>query len=236
MSTPRSRSDKIDGLDRRDESSDVSDSEVTVDSGEATVVDVDIDAADSKAGLVRIRRKPSKKASKKRTIQIREITQFQLKAGRADLDAMGANGPYVRPKTRGDCEWCPTCQQVRDEADSLELVAEDPALGCGHRVSEVILRSRPCVFIACKFALYLDVSDTGSIVLNFPHLEPSQMPADESCVLDIAAKGGLSLEEIAAVTNRTRERIRQIETNALTEMEPSARRALGLDPDDSTGR
>ena len=44
------------------------------------------------------------------------------------------------------------------------------------------------MFISCKHHLYLDVNpETGSIKLNFPHLEPWEML--ESCSLDVAERG-----------------------------------------------
>lgn len=92
---------------------------------------------------------------------------------------------------------------------------------------------RPCPYVACKHNLYLDVSDTGSIILNFPHLEPGQMPADQSCALDLADRGGMTLEEIAVVTNLTRERIRQVELRALIRRARPAAIARGLGPEDA---
>ncbi len=72
---------------------------------------------------------------------------------------------------------------------------------------------RPCPFVRCKFNLYLDVNpDTGSIKLNHPDLEPGEMM--NSCALDIADRQGATLEEVGAVMNMTRERIRQIEERA----------------------
>lgn len=69
---------------------------------------------------------------------------------------------------------------------------------------------RPCPFVSCKYHLYLDVKvETQSIKLNFPHLEVWEM--DESCSLDVAEKGGLTLEEVGRIMNLTRERIRQVE-------------------------
>jgi len=97
----------------------------------------------------------------------------------------------------------------------------------------VIYHSRPCVFVACKHSLYLDVSETGSIILNFPHLEPGQMLAERSCALDLADRGAMTLEDIAVVTNLTRERIRQVELKALLRRARPAAVARGLGPEDA---
>jgi Sigma-70, region 4 len=161
----------------------------------------------------------------KKTVAVRRITQVELAAGRVELQVLGADEPYDRPKTRDACQQCPSCQLVRD--------GKSNRLTCGHQAAEVIYHSRPCVFIACKHALYLDISETGSIILNFPHLEPGQMRADQSCSLDLADRGGMTLEEIAVVTNLTRERIRQIELKALIRRARPAAIALGLGAEDA---
>jgi hypothetical protein len=136
----------------------------------------------------------------KKTLPVRRITRLELATGRAELKALGADAPYERPHTRGDCAHVP----------------------------------RPCPYVACKYSLYLDVSSTGSIILNFPHLEPGQMPAERSCALDLAERGPMTLEYIAVVTNLTRERIRQVELKALSRRGRPAAIALGLGPEDST--
>jgi hypothetical protein len=135
----------------------------------------------------------------KKTVAVRRITQVELEAGRVELRVLGADEPYERPKTRGDCARVP----------------------------------RPCPYVACSKNMFLDVSETGSIILNFPHLEPGQMPADQSCSLDLAERGGMTLEEIAVVTNLTRERIRQVELRALNRRARPAALAIGLGPEDA---
>lgn len=77
---------------------------------------------------------------------------------------------------------------------------------------------RPCPFVLCKYHLYLDVSPrTGSIKLNFPDLDVSEMK--ESCVLDVAERGGTKIEVLADILNLTRERIRQLGVSALDKLD-----------------
>jgi len=77
---------------------------------------------------------------------------------------------------------------------------------------------RPCPYVSCQHHLYLDVSArTGAIKLNFPDLEVWDMT--ETCALDIADRGGTTLEDVGAIMNLTRERIRQVEVKALAKLE-----------------
>ena len=77
---------------------------------------------------------------------------------------------------------------------------------------------RPCPFVSCKHHLFIDVSArTGAIKLNFPDLEVWDL--GESCALDVADRGGTTLEDVGAIMNLTRERIRQVEVKALAKLE-----------------
>lgn len=76
---------------------------------------------------------------------------------------------------------------------------------------------RPCPFVSCPHHLYLDVNEeTGAIKFNFPHLEVWEMP--ETCSLDVADRGGTTLEQVGAIFNLTRERIRQVEVKGLVKI------------------
>lgn len=76
---------------------------------------------------------------------------------------------------------------------------------------------RPCLFVSCKHNLYLDVNpETGSIKLNFPDKEIWEL--QYTCALDVAEKGGITLEEVGEIMNLTRERIRQVETRGLMKL------------------
>jgi hypothetical protein len=76
---------------------------------------------------------------------------------------------------------------------------------------------RPCPYVSCQHHLYLDVSArTGAIKLNFPDLEVWEMT--ETCALDVADRGGTTLEEVGAIMNLTRERIRQVEVKGLARL------------------
>src|SRR3954453_8892776 len=80
--------------------------------------------------------------------------------------------------------------------------------------SECAEGARPCPFVSCKHHLFLDVSArTGAIKLNFPDLEVWEM--NETCALDIADRGGTTLEDLEGIMTRSRERIRQVEVKAL---------------------
>lgn len=89
---------------------------------------------------------------------------------------------------------------------------------------------RPCPFVSCSHHLYLDVNpESGAIKLNFPHLEVWEMA--ETCSLDVADRGGITLEEVGAILNLTRERIRQVEVRGLTKIKLHTGDELGLPPD-----
>ena len=82
---------------------------------------------------------------------------------------------------------------------------------------------RPCPYIGCRYNLYLDVTDAGSLKFNFPGLEPEEVPPEKSCCLDVVedtnplpdgrppnGEAVLSLEQVGRLLGLTRERTRQI--------------------------
>jgi len=96
---------------------------------------------------------------------------------------------------------------------------------------------RPCPYVGCKHNNYLDVNpDTGSITFNFPHLEPHEMDPERSCSLDLAERGGMTLDEIGEALSITRERARQIEVRASVKKLAPAMREVGIDASDADGR
>lgn len=83
---------------------------------------------------------------------------------------------------------------------------------------------RPCPFVSCRHHLALDISRRGVVLVTDPTLRSSVLPDETfdeitnprpSCSLDVADQGGRTLDEIADMMGLTRERIRQIETEAL---------------------
>jgi hypothetical protein len=83
--------------------------------------------------------------------------------------------------------------------------------------------------VSCGHHLYLDVNpQSGAIKLNFPHLEVWEMA--ETCALDVADRGGITLEEVGAILNLTRERIRQVEVRGLTKIRVQNGDELGVSP------
>lgn len=95
---------------------------------------------------------------------------------------------------------------------------------------ECKIMPRPCPFVSCSHHLYLDVNpESGAIKLNFPHLEVWEMA--ETCSLDVADRGGITLEEVGAILNLTRERIRQVEVRGLAKIKSQTGMELGLPPE-----
>lgn len=76
---------------------------------------------------------------------------------------------------------------------------------------------RPCPFVSCSQHLFLDVNpENGSIKLNFPMLNPWNLK--ETCALDVADRGGVTLEEVGELLNISMERIRQVEVDGAAKM------------------
>ena len=72
---------------------------------------------------------------------------------------------------------------------------------------------RPCVLVICRHNLFLDVRRTGGITFNHPDREPWEV--EESCSLDVADRGGATLDEVGRAMGLTRERARQLESLVL---------------------
>ncbi len=138
----------------------------------------------------------------------REIRRLSLLEGNIEYPEN-----VVKPKVRGDCEFCPTCQEWRDsltDGEDYTVVGNDVGgLSCGHTLEQAMCHSRPCVFCSCRMNLFLDVSAAGGIKYNFPGLDPGEM--QESCALDVAAMGGLPAPDVGEIMQVSPERVRQIQ-------------------------
>lgn len=69
---------------------------------------------------------------------------------------------------------------------------------------------RPCPFVTCKHHLFRFVSGFDT--------EDDLEKLRETCVLDVADRGGATLEETGEILNLTRERIRQVEVAVLRKL------------------
>lgn len=73
---------------------------------------------------------------------------------------------------------------------------------------------RPCPYVSCRHHLYLDIdAESGAMKYNFPGMELDELA--ETCSLDVAERGGNTLDEVGALLNLTRERVRQLEVQGL---------------------
>ena len=80
----------------------------------------------------------------------------------------------------------------------------------------------PCPWVSCRYHLYLDVGRRGELILNQPGKEPDEL--EETCALDLAERGPMTLAEIGELLSVSREAVRQIEELAWKNMKPRAKR------------
>ncbi len=108
---------------------------------------------------------------------------------------------------------------TRRERDRLrELYPDDPNVTRPAVRGDCVDGPRPCPFVGCRWHLYLEVLErSGAIRLNFPDLEVDELT--DSCALDIADRGGVTLDVVAKVLRVSRERIRQLEERAKSNLE-----------------
>lgn len=152
------------------------------------------------------------------------------------------NAPEVRTRTRADLglgersvtiNLSRVTEREREEDRKWLPVYEEYADQRPKTRGDCVGGQRPCPWVSCLYNLYLDEKQSGStsgqaIVLNFPELQPHEVPPDRSCALDIADQGGMTLEEVALITNLTRERIRQVQDHAVSVLRKTARGDMSL--------
>lgn len=118
----------------------------------------------------------------------------------------------------------PERRGVADVPIGRLLYPEAPRLQPPKLRSECADGPRPCPWVSCRHHLWADVTNSGSLRTGVNGVEPWNMR--HSCALDVAdeSDGGLTLEEVGDVLGVTRERIRQVEVEALLKARRNARK------------
>lgn len=123
----------------------------------------------------------------KTTISLKRVGVRERRARAIEYvaDLEALGGLPERPRTYGDCE-----------REGLGLL-------------------RPCPWVGCSQHLAIDVTETGAITFWWPDRDVTEIP--ETCALAAVKRrpDGMTLLEVGALTNLTRERIRQIECEGL---------------------
>jgi hypothetical protein len=119
----------------------------------------------------------------------------------------------ARPTTISTRRMTRDARHNRGRSDELLRIIDNER---PKRRSECRGHDGPCVYVSCRFHLYLDVTATGSIKVNHPDREPWEL--GDTCALDVAERGAHTYEAIGRMLNVTRERARQLEESALAKL------------------
>jgi hypothetical protein len=145
---------------------------------------------------------------------------FPLMYGPAPLDWQPRPKKVVKLRVvRTTGRIAPETQHALEQAGVGECGDADigPAIARPRYRHECANVPRPCPFVSCRHHNYLDVTEAGSLRLNFPGLDVADMK--ESCSLDVAERFAEkdetgSLTQVAEYLNLSHERVRQIERDA----------------------
>ena len=145
----------------------------------------------------------------------RPLVPLRLTGSRGDEVSRSARHRKVRATTVNQIHGMKDVLREREQLAALDVQIDHPR----PRIrSDCWEADRPCVYVGCRHHLFLEVNaENGSIKFNFPDLDPDEIP--NSCSLDVAEHGGITLEAVGELTNLTRERARQIEVRALARFE-----------------
>jgi hypothetical protein len=147
-----------------------------------------------------------------------EPKRIDLPEGGADEGAADADGrPRQRARTMSRKEMARMFRQQAAtggaDPELKSLLAELDAKRPKTR-GDCVEGHRPCPFVSCRFNLFVDVNPkTGSVKMNFPDKDLDEV--GDTCALDVADRGGITLEEVGTIMNLTRERVRQLEARGL---------------------
>ncbi len=135
------------------------------------------------------------------------------KAAKAPKVAVARDGFRPRAKT------IPIRGRLKEVRSQALTVADDAELDAARPRTREDCKGgfRPCPFVSCSHHLAVDINpQTGALKVNFPHLDVWEMA--ETCSLDVADRGGITLEEVGSILNLTRERIRQVEAKGMVRL------------------
>jgi hypothetical protein len=94
-----------------------------------------------------------------------------------------------------------------------DMAASYPAVGHPEMRGDCLYGPRPCPLVGCRYNLFLDVNErNGSIKFTHPDREPWEVPASESCALDLADAhpAGVDLPVLAEVAGLSYDRTWQV--------------------------
>ena len=120
-----------------------------------------------------------------------------------------------------------TTKAVRDAMSASDEHATEPR---PRTRGECVDGPRPCPWVGCRHHLAIDINTSGHPRIAFGIDDDGDVrlagPTGDSCSLDVADAGSLTLDDLGAVLAVTRERARQIEGPAVELLKGKLRRLV----------
>lgn len=143
---------------------------------------------------------------------------------RVEADEQPPPTSSVRTRTRGRTVSIRSISRRELELGRRAYPPEEHAIERPRTRGECRDGPRPCPWIACRYHLYLDVTDRGSIRINHAG-EPDELV--DSCALDMADAGPRSFDGIGRAMNVSRSRVEQLAEPALERVRRRLRVIVG---------
>lgn len=122
-----------------------------------------------------------------------------------------------RPKTEARKRMAAQVREAYEQDPTLRQAVLEARLERPKRRADCAGGPRPCPWVSCRYHLAYEITRAGGLKSVFPGQELDSLPGG-GCALDLANRGGMTLEQVAEALHMVRERARQVEEQILAKL------------------